>query len=196
MNEEPIVVFGSPRGGTSLVAGVFASQGVWTGKTYPGTEYVNHENQDIKSFMKENWPLQAGLPCTNPEKANLRKFCRENIGTTGLWMFKGIAEYYPIFRHWFPDMTAVFVFRDFTQAVEAMVRRRGERERAEAQRIIALRYTFMEDYLKSGLPIEMVSADAVVQGDFAPIPRILSYYGIAFNQKAAEATLRPDIWHT
>ena len=48
--ERPLVLFGSPRGGTSVVAGAFVRQGFWTGKTFGGKDgvgsggYVNHEN--------------------------------------------------------------------------------------------------------------------------------------------------------
>ncbi len=198
---EPLVLFCSPRGGSSLVAGVFARHGFWTGRTFGGPDgrgtggYVNHENAQIKQFMKENWPLDAGNHAAVVARADLRGFCRKVVPWDRNWMFKGPSEYYAVWRHQFPDMRAAFVFRDPKQAVEAHVRRRGEKVRQIATQVVSQRYGFMETMLKADPLSWRVDADRVVDGDLGQIEPILAEYGIALDHRLAMEGISPQKFH-
>lgn len=195
MRDDPLVVFGSPRGGTSLAAGLFAAHGWWTGETFPGTQgYVNHENALIKAFIKEHFKLNAGVPEPNPGKADLADFCRCAVPSETDWMFKGPAEYYPIFRYWFPDMTAVFAFRDLNQAIGGAVRRGGNKEKATE--IIRSRYEYMAELLgRNELRTWRLDVDRVVKGDLSQVQPIVEWYGKEFDYNAAMETVNPSIFH-
>lgn len=201
ISDTPLVLFCSPRGGSSLVAGVFVRHGFWTGKTFGGPDgrgsggYINHENAQIKLFMKETFPLDAGVHRhSKRQAAKLRAFCEKHVSPGVPWMFKGPSEYYHQFLGAFPRMTAVMVFRDATQAVEAHVRRRGEKVRQGATQIVSQRYTFMTERL-SDENVFRVDADRVVDGDLEQISPVLAQYGIELNHRLAMKGISPDLFH-
>jgi hypothetical protein len=201
VRDDPLVIFCSPRGGSSLVAGAFVNHGFWTGETFGGPDgrgsggYVNHENAKIKAWMKDFYPLNAGIPNYPFPAGDLRRACRHIVPLDGVWLFKGPSEYYPVFRHSFPNMRAVMVFRDRTQAVEAHVRRRGEKVRENASVIVSARYDFMEKHLSKDELAWRVDADRLVNGDPAQLAPVLAEYGIELDHRLAMKSIDPDLFH-
>jgi hypothetical protein len=201
MRDDPVMLFCSPRGGSSLVAGAFVNHGFWVGKTYGGPDgigsggYVNHENAAIKGFMKKHWSLDAGNHTSEPTRADLRTFCRRVVPADTVWLFKGPSEYYPVWRWHFPRMLAVMVFRDRTQAVEAHVRRRGEKVREIATRVVSQRYDFMDAVMNHDPLSWRVDADRLVNGDPAQLAPVLAEYGIDLDHRLAMKDISPDLFH-
>jgi hypothetical protein len=196
LREDPVILFCSPRGGSSVVAGVFVTHGWWVGETYTGiSRYKCHENVAIKKFCKKHYKLDAGVPEPNPQKANLRRMISREVPEDADWMFKGPAEYYPIFQHWFPRMNAVMIFREFTQAVEGAVRVNGEAARAGAERIIRARYDYMEELLKQPRTWR-VDADDVVRGDLSQIERVMNWYNVDLDYQQGISLIDPKKFHT
>lgn len=201
MRNDPIVLFGSPRGGTSLAAGCFVNHGFWVGKTFGGPDgvgsggYVNYENDAVKKFCKRNWKLNAGYLMEKPGAANLHKYCESIVPGNTNWLFKGPTEYYPIFTHWFPRMTPVFVFRNEYQSIEAVVRRRGEQERDHAAKIIKSRYRIQNELLRLHVGSYRVDADSIVGGDYDQVEAVLSQYEIDFDPVACGKHIDPAKWH-
>jgi hypothetical protein len=202
VNNKPLMLFCSPRGGSSLVAGVFVRHGFWTGKTYGGRDgrgsggYVNHENAAIKEFMKKVFPLDAGNHAHEdlPGKAAaLRSFCERAVHRSHLWMFKGPSEYYFPITTAFPDAVTVMVFRDPVQAVEAHVRRNGEKVRDIATRVVRKRYAFMEERVKEGA--FRVDCERIVDGDLEQIVPVLDCYGIELDHRKAMDGISPHLLH-
>jgi hypothetical protein len=201
MRDDPLVLFCSPRGGSSLVAGAFVNHGFWVGKTFGGPDgrgtggYVNHENAAIKAFMKEFYPLNAGVPNYPNVVGDLQQACERIVPSDGVWLFKGPSEYYPVFRHYFPAMRAVMVYRDARQAVEAHVRRRGEKVRENASVIVRARYGFMDATLKADSLAWRVDADRLVSGDSGQLAPVLAEYGIDLDHRLAMENISPDLFH-
>lgn len=201
LKQNPLVIFCSPRGGSSLVAGVFVRHGFWVGETFGGPNgigtggYVNHENAKLKEFMKQHWKLDAGNHDSDPRRADLSAFCAKVIPPDQNWMFKGPSEYYEVWRAYFPLMRAVCVFRDREQAVEAHVRRRGENVRENAVQIVSQRYEFMESVLKDDPLSWRVDADRIVDGDLAQIAPIMEDYGIDLDHRLAMDGISPQMFH-
>lgn len=199
MRDDPIVIFGSPRGGTSLVAGCFYNHGFWTGEWFGGPGggmgYTNYESKALKKFIKDNFKLDAGKLMERPDRADVFEFCRKTVPPDQLWMWKGPTEYYPIFAKWFPNMTPVFVFRKEEQAIAAVVRRRGENERAHATEIIQSRYAIQDELVCTLKHSFEVSADKVVEGDYSQIEKILMSYGIDLDSEACGKHIDRSKWH-
>ena len=201
MRDDPVVLFCSPRGGSSLVAGAFVNHGFWVGETFGGKDgrgsggYVNHENAKIKAWMKEYYPLNAGIPNYPFPAGDLRRACERIIPSDALWLFKGPSEYYPVFRHTFPEMRAVMVFRDRTQAVEAHVRRRGEKVRENASVIVRARYEFMDARLKDDPLAWRVDADRLVNGDSAQLAPVLAEYELELDHRKAVKSIDSAMFH-
>lgn len=201
MRSDPLVLFCSPRGGSSLVAGAFINHGFWVGETFGGPDgrgtggYVNHENAKIKRWMKEHYPLDAGVPNLPVPEGDLRRACRHIVPLDALWLFKGPSEYYPVFRYAFPLMRAVMVFRDRSQAVEAHVRRRGEKVREIAAQIVSQRYSYMDDVLKTDPLAWRVDADRLVNGDSSQMAPVLTEYNIDLDHRLAMDNISPDLFH-
>jgi len=194
MKNDPIVLFCSPRGGSSLVAGIIRAHGVWVGRTFKGTDYENHENADIKDFLKTHWKMTPGIPMGPADKADLYHFCKSFIKHDDPWMFKVAVEYYPIFKGWFPHMTSVMVYRDRQNAIEGLVKRKGLNTRAEMTKHVNARYDYMDELMIAEPMAVAVSSDDVMEGDCDAIAEILSRYNIEFDRDVAAATLRPGIW--
>ena len=197
MRSDPIVIFGSPRGGTSLVAGCFFNHGFWVGKQFGETSntYTYYENDDLKQFIKQNFKLDAGKLMANPEAADVNKFASRVVPADQLWMWKGPVEYYPIFARWFPNMTPVFVFRKEKQAIEAVVRRRGEGERVHAAAIIRARYEIQRELVHTLEYAFAVEADKVVEGDYSQVEWVLKAYGIDLDVEACGKHIDSSKWH-
>jgi hypothetical protein len=197
----PLVLFCSPRGGSSLVASIFVNHGFWTGETFGGPDgrgsggYVNYENASIKRYMKEAFPLDAGNHKGDLSNAHLlKKHCHKIVPDDQPWLFKGPSEYYFPFDAAFPKMVPVMVFRDPNQAVEAHVRRYGERVRDDAARIVTQRYRFMNGVLMNRRDAYRVDADRIVAGDVSQIEPILAEYGIALDYHRAMKSISPDLF--
>jgi len=200
--DRPVVLFCSPRGGSSLVAGVFVRHGFWVGKTFGGADgvgsggYVNHENAAIKQFIKDNWKLDAGNHYASGALSGaLRDFCGQVVPQGQNWLYKGPSEYYALWRHNFPRMRAVFVFRDAKQAVEAHVRRRGEKVRQIATEVVSQRYSFMDAMLKADPLSWRVDADRVVNGDIEQFAPVLAEYTIDLDHRLAMEGISPQMFH-
>lgn len=197
----PLVLFGSPRGGTSIVAGAFVRQGFWTGKTFGGPDgvgsggYVNHENAQIKQFMKEHWPLDAGNHFAGVLNADLRGFCRKVVPWDTRWLWKGTTEYYSVWRHHFPQMRAVFVYRDQKQAVEAHVRRRGEKVRQKASEVVRERFAFMDTMLAAEPLSWRVDCERIADGDLEQMTPVLDEYGLDLDHRKAMEGIIPQMLH-
>ena len=192
IRESPLVIFCSPRGGSSLVAGVFVHHGFWIGKPWGDRDYLKYENALIKDFFKEHWKLRAGEHDYDPLNADLRAFVRDTVQPKGNWLYKAPSEYHGVFEHHFPDLTPVFVFRDPIQAVEAHVRRYGESVRDGASRIVTARYAYMNRQLAKGKGFR-VDCERVADGDYAQIEPILAEYGIALDHRAAATGIDPQM---
>ena len=197
------MLFCSPRGGSSLVAGIFVRHGFWVGQTFGGPDgrgsggYVNHENALLKGYMKDHYPLKAGCHKVTPQQlqdGDVSKFCEKIVPQDTPWMFKSPSEYYaPMIWH-FPLMTPVFVFRDAQQAVEAHVRRRGEKVRQIATDVVTARYKFMNGVLMNNRTACRVDADRVVQGDLSQIEPILAQYDIDLDHREAMKGIHPSLF--
>lgn len=202
MLNEPLVLFGSPRGGTSVIAGIFAAHGLWTGKTFGGPGgvgsggYVNHENAALKAFMKEHWPLDAGNHNVVAQKADLRAFCEQVVPEDTDWMFKGTTEYHPVWAHWFPSAVHAFIIRNKRQAIEAHVRRRGEQVRDVATRVVEERYQYIAK-MAIDHEIPVIDSDAVVLNeDYQAIENILNQFSISLDTNLIDACVDRNRWTT
>lgn len=201
MRDAPLVLFCSPRGGSSLVAGAFINHGFWVGETFGGPDgrgtggYINYENTKLKAWMKTCYPLNAGVPLQPCPEADLHHACSRIVPSDEPWLFKGPSEYYPVFRYHFPRMRAVMVFRDRTQAVEAHVRRRGETVRKNAAVIVRQRYDFMETVLLNDELSWRVDADRLVNGDSTQLAPVLAEYEKKLDHRLAVKDISPKMFH-
>lgn len=199
VRDNPLVLFCSPRGGSSLVAGAFVNHGFWVGEIFGGQKgggYTNHENVRLRNWFKRHYPLDAGNHTQDLTRADLRSFCERVVPEDQNWLFKGLSEYYPVWRAHFPRMRAVMVYRDRTQAVEAHVRRRGEKVREIATQVVRARYSFMDDRLKDDRFAWRVDADKVVRGETEQLVPILAEYNLDLDHRLALKDISPDLFHT
>lgn len=210
-----VFIFGSPRGGTSLVASVFFNHGFWL-----GTEYVKqpvhgpriklgskgyrcYENAGIKSYLKKNHPLQVltAMDCSDKEAHRLRVYCqlfrdkersKEDLHS-GVF-FKTTVEYYPIFKRAYPNAVFVFIKRHFESAVEGLVKRKGEAVRQDMFDHVVWRYQYIDELIKNNEGY-LVDADRVAAGDLYQFPSIFAAAGVPFDPEKARKSIDPSIWH-
>ena len=191
------------------MAGAFVNHGFHVGTSFDETNrgawmksakggYKVYENTDLKQFFQKHYPLNAG----NHEswrsqgiRSDLRLFAARVMPADQAWLYKCPSEYYGVWRAYFPLMRAVMVYRDRRQAVEAHVRRRGEKVRKDATRIVRQRYEFMDARLKDDPLAWRVDSDRLVDGDPAQLAPVLAEYEIDLDHRLAMLDVSPDRFH-
>ena len=131
---EPILITGIPRSGTSMVAGTIARCGAWTGTTVKGLyEHIDIRENAIKLLLRgfgcdpmgvkklPDVPLTAKMP-------SLAAYIRTLIDADGYrgerWAYKGckMTLLWPLFVHAFPDAKWVIVVRPRKEVVASCMR--------------------------------------------------------------------------
>lgn len=214
--DNPLVIFCSSRTGSSMVMGMFANLGFWVGnfnglktinlKTIEArnnnringnmeqTPYPSYENARIKRWIKMHYPLDLGNHRGNWQRSDLRDFCRIVVPDGQPWVVKALSEYHGLWQHYFPRMTAAFLFRDEKQAIEAHVRRQGERVRRIVTYVVSERYKYMRRELMRNTGGFRIDAEKIIEEDFSQIEPIVAKYGLDFDHRLAAKDIIPPIF--
>lgn len=202
-----VCLFGSARGGTSLVAGIFIEHGFWLGRefmqqttavTQKGAhdatkKYRCYENADIKSYLKKHHKLHPATALQHTSGESVirmrQKFAQYTNGRR--LFFKTLVEYYELFDVAFPDLVPVWVKRDFEGAVHGLAKRKGNEQ--EMRRHVEWRYNYIDEQVAKGNGF-LVPSDDVVAGDYSSLVTVFDALGVPFMPSIAQRVLRPDIW--
>lgn len=181
------VIFGSPRGGTSVVAAIFHAHGFDIEHWNHSDGYPTYENIGIKRWLKDHVKPTWGVPLEDTSLApELAAYLDREFD--GRIFNKCAIEYYPLFRAALPQMDAILVFREVEQAILS-ARKRTKRSTGEAEQIVRQRYAYMHT-----LPGWKVHSDRVVAGDFSQIERYFNFAGLVLDEEKARACVRPEIF--
>jgi hypothetical protein len=175
----PIFITGHSRSGTSLTAGLLASQGVWFGPCNEAAS-INPKGFFESKFVKEsirskNWA----------NFAERWDNWRSEHGASEVWGVKTGPEYYQLFAKYNP--LVVCTNRDEADIIDSR-RRAGFKNAKSAMRKASM---WMEK-----LPSDRITVrpDDFIKGNFDCIDKILSVIGLPFKQSAAEEWVDPSLW--
>lgn len=199
-----ILITGSPRTGTSLIAKIFVNHGVWVGEFLDNARlwgYKHYENNAIKQSVKQigkRYYTEGGNTIGEPIKTGRLDRERIRVVVEGLepkepWLFKVGSEYAPLFLQFEPKI--VMVKRDEDQAIKAIIERGSSRSKTEARKILRRRIAYMKT-LEKDYGAKWVYPDELLAGDYTSIKQALEYSGIEYDEDKVTQSIDKTLWHT
>lgn len=195
MRPDPIVVLGAARSGTSMVAGLFAQHGVWTGTcrqpdSYNAKGYF--ENLKLKPVLIERWGhLKRDLKLPNEQdgfRDDVETILAEDGYDGGPWLMKHGALYWPAWHEF--DPTFVCVYRNPVDILSSGTRGNFIRGR----RSVMLCHGAMEwcCQVEGGFRVD---SERLIDGDYEQIEEAFHAAGIGFDPRIADRWIDDDLWH-
>lgn len=195
---EPILIMAMPRSGSSMVAGIFAKHGVWTGTTWPGDQNNakgHFENVPIRNVLKE---MYGPIPMTGDPAGGIEgwwewalQLIRHDGYDDGPWLFKGNVLYWPIWDQSGFSPRWITVHRSL-DAILASGRATGffrdPDPKAVKSQVDALRF------LRENRDAVEVDSDAVIAGDYSTLERALASAGIEMDEGIVSEFVNPELW--
>jgi len=180
-----VVVTGSGRSGTSMVAGLFAAHGVFFGDTKPADEnnprgYFEHPALPKPRAKGKGWP-----------RVWWRRLKREGWDGVAPWGVKHITTRWKWFHALTPTVV-VLTIRPEAEVIESL-RRTGWQVRP--RRVVnRYRKRLARIYREASCPIVVVSAPALVAGDHKQIREAFDVLGVPFDPAIADAWIDRSLW--
>jgi len=180
-----VVVTGSGRSGTSMVAGLFAAHGVFFGVTKPADEhnprgYYEHPAIPLPKARAKGW-----------RRTWFRILKSEGWDGVAPWGIKHITSRWKWFRKLAPSVVVVTVRPE--AEILASLRRTGWR--LSPERVVRrARKRLRKLKREAACPVVMVSTPALVAGDYTEIRRAFAVLGVAFDEEIARAWIDPSVW--
>lgn len=215
----PILVTGMARSGTSLVAGLLALSGAWTGRTLAGNEHNPKgyfENLALREGVNKRL-LQAlgcdplgiarlpdldALPKTDglaePILAALEK---QGYDGTRPWLFKDAktALLWPIWRDNFPAARWVIVRRDEAGVLASCLRTPFMRQHSDDPafwRAVIASYRERTDSLAaSGAEVHEIETDPPADGDMTGMEDLVAALDLHWDAESAGRFVAREHWH-
>ena len=188
-NMSPIIILSMPRSGSSMVSGIFANHGVWTGKCMPPSDLNQkgfYENLAIKRLLiKEMGRINSvqHRPIKDFKKRIL-SILKEEGYVSGPWLFKVSALYYKPFLDAFPDAKIVTVRRNL-DSMKASQEKTGMKLKDE----VIQEHLDIMDTLKS-YPVRF---DDIINGDFSGLEKAINGVGLEYDQSIVDSFVDPKL---
>ena len=180
-----VVVTGSGRSGTSMVAGLFAAHGVFFGDCKPADEfnprgYFEHPALPRPKAKGKGWP-----------RTFWRRLRREGWDRVAPWGVKHITTRWRWFRALNPAVVVV-TKRPRAETLNSL-RRTGWPLNAERLlRRFHKRVRRIQE--EAPCPVIVVCTPALVAGDYTEIRRAFEILDVPFDPAIAEAWIDPSVW--
>jgi hypothetical protein len=190
-----------PRSGSSMVAGIFAIHGVWTGPYRTDTRRNtkgSFEGEAIRNVMLWAYGRRvvgAGRPVE--PRGGLRAVIENAIRTAGYvdgpWLWKGSALFYPAWHEFQPKV--VVCRRDPEASLRSAMQPPYvyDRDPGLAWQSICLHNAELDKLVAAGA--HEVDTQAVALGDFATIRSAVEGCGLRFDERATAEFVDPSMWH-
>jgi len=201
MREDPVLIFMTPRTGSSLVASIFGAHGLWIGSNMRvAWGYRNFENIDIGSrldaitnrgedqfaYMKKKIPL-----------SEFRATFDSRVPDDTDWMFKTNIRFWYLMDGMFKAPRVVFVRRNLGSTIQSNIdkskRRLDASYRQSVRDFVTSRFAFM-DSLSRERGIPFVNSDEVVAGDYSSLESAMRACGLELDESKAAACVNRSLW--
>lgn len=196
--KEPILVVGMPRSGTSMVAGLFAAHGVWTGRYQQGNAMNakgHFENLAIKRMLIDctggRVPVQEGIACEPVPglREKVLNIIKREGYRGGPWLFKGTSMYWPLWHdfrpRWICVRRMIGSVLSSGQATGAFLPTGPDAVNRHVQAL-----DFLRDE-RGGVDVE---TDQLIAGDFRTLEAALAYCGITMDVAKVRNFIDPALW--
>ena len=195
MVNKHVVIIGLTRSGTSMVAGLFAHHGVFSGTCKEADsrnakgffEHVGFTNIVLELYGRGK--VSRGEPL-NPHPGFRRRMLtslEEDGYEKGPWMIKHAPVYYKTWYDFEPSF--VLVRRDtasISGSAEELGWKSGRAHIAEGQRLL--------NNLAEELKAPQVMSNELIEGNYASIRLAFEHCGLDFDEKIATEFIEPGLW--
>ena len=207
IDQQPILIAGPPRCGTTMLAGLIMSlEDVWVGRArttmYPGSNpEIATENLDIKDIMKRearnlhylNWKVP--LP-QHPEQWNgVKEEIEQLVSADTKWLVK-TSWTLILYKFWmdaYPNALWIFPIRGERSIVKSMKRHPGMRRRSDKQqRSFVKALQERQDLVRSSVKnYTDVDVFKVSNGDESEIQSFLNFISIPVDKAKINKWIEP-----
>lgn len=211
-----VFITGLPRSGTSIIAGILAKSGVWTGDTIPSTGENPRgffENKVIRETITKRMLREMGADIlgVNPlpdestyyayDSSWLRDAVMREVGERDLWLYKD-AKLSLLWQHWaesFKCAQWVIVRRDRDQVIESCLRtsfmRQHSKDRNFWVEFIQAYHWRLFELANSGEFVRYIDADHLIKGDHGQLIEVMRDINIPYDNEAVSSFVDPNYWH-
>lgn len=186
---DPIIILAIPRSGSSMVAGLFHSHGIWAGLCRQGNEFNEKgffENIDIKKVLLKYHGRITAPKEYDPRFTDEVKPLLPDIP----YLIKHSAVYWVAWREFTPKW--VFVRRNVDSCLKSC-KKVGFLGKEPLKQIE--RHHEAMDYVKKLHGGENIYSDELIAGDYSSLERAFNYCGIKIDLEIVKGFIDPRLWH-
>jgi hypothetical protein len=189
--DEPIIIIGSPRSGTSLTAQIFSAHGVWSGTSRSPDEWNPMGYYENVMLTELRYRMGHG---DGMDRDHVHDLIMADSYTGGPWMVKHSPPTWRMWRQFTPKW--VLVRRNQDDIVRSRIRC-GQWDMTEAEHRIAVEtdaatLDAIHDYI-GGVN---VWPEYFFENQWKELDRAFDYAGLTLNTDEAKARLDLSLWNT
>ena len=195
-----ILILCCPRTGSSLVAKIIALHGVYIGEIVTNKfGYTEYENTAIKVIAKQQWinynkfrkkEFGVAMEPSVQHLQNVKDVVEKDI-PKGEWLFKTMAELYPLFLQFNPKI--ILVKRNEESSVASIKDKHPKDDKEYIRGIYQNRMKLMKE-IEHEHGAVWVDTDKLVQKDFTDIRNAVEYCGLEFNPEITDKAIDLKLW--
>lgn len=183
---KPIILLSMPRSGSSMVAGLFANHGLWTG-TLEKPNHLNpkgfFENVLIKRFLIQKYGHIVRKEVNPSYYSGFENDIKNLLKKDGLkgeqWMYKVSALYYEPFKIGFPEAKFIVVRRNLDS-----MRKSQEKTGMRISELSLQKH--LNIMSKVSNKENVVIYDDIINGNFEGLKKAIEYCGLVYGQSIVD----------
>ncbi len=216
--QDPILITGCARSGTSLIAGIINICGAFGGKTTGATRY-NQRGQFENDYIRDQIvkPYLASMDCDRlgqwplPERGNLkrapkwgediRQVLKDDGYKEGPWYYKGakMCLVWPTWAKAFPTAKFLIVRRRDDEIINSCLNTRFMRhfktESGWQKWIDWHKECFEEMLADTQMDVQEVWPEHAVRGDMSQMRDVVKRFKLKWDEDAVRHFVTPKLWH-
>jgi hypothetical protein len=186
MIEEPIVLLGAPRSGTSLIAMCLASCGAWAGVCRPADRRNPRgyfENMALSEMLKRQAPM---------DRSEVEQVLADEGYAGGPWFVKHAPQPW---RHWLRDFKPrwVAIHRPRNEIVRSMMAADGLDE-VQATKLASVHIEHIREFANETRGVATIEARPIIRGDFSALECLCDRLGLSFDRDRVVGLVDPSLW--
>ena len=213
---DPILITGCARSGTSMTAGIISACGAYGGLTFGPNEWNKKgmfENKTIREGVIKPFLIlnradpkgQRPLPDIRHllKISNLKERIEEIIKAAGYkdgpWYYKGakMCLIWPTIQEAFPTAKWVIVRRKDEDIINSCMRTgfmNAYKDETGWQIWVDHHKTRFLEMLDAGLDVSQVWPEKMMKGDFEEIKKVIQHIGLEWNEASVKEFVSPNLW--
>lgn len=180
--ENPIIIIGIPRSGTSMVAGIFAKHGVFFGNCRPADKYNPkgyYENITISNLIRNREMI---------DKYKITDILKNEGYNGGPWAVKHSIG---AIKYWEKDIKPKIIHckRPINPTFQSY-------KKFFSINFNNFKYFYNNcDRLAKSLDSITVQTDAIVKGNYSSLIKAFKYCNLEFDKKIVDSFIETKYWH-